>query len=338
MHTWMFSSAAFLTAALLGGCNDAGLAPDRLITTNVDQARMNPPDLSLGSAASGDSRYSPWSPPVPLDAVNSPSIDQQPALSKDGLSLYFASNRLGGPGGLDIWVAQRTCVDGCSWMPPEPLGPNVNGTFPDISPSLSRDGHQLFFASQRPHDHCDPPSLPPCTNRDLWVSYRENVHDDFGWEAAVNLGDYINTPGEEIAPSYFENDEGLPQLFFNRGAVGGDIYMSELENGVWAGASAVQKLNTSGTDQRPSISHDGLEIYFYSDRDGANRLWVARRGSVSSDWSTPVRVDFPSSEQEAIMPFIHSHGKTETLVFVRPFSLAARDLWITTRTRQGGRD
>jgi WD40 repeat protein len=316
------ASCAFSVLLLALGCGpDAGI---------VDPATRS----DGGGASLSSGRYSAWSLPVPLDAVNSSFIDQQPALSKDGLSLYFASSRPGGPGLLDIWVAQRDCVDGCPWMPPEPLGPNVNGTFPDISPSLSRDGHQLFFASQRPHDHCDAPSPPQCTNRDLWVSYRENVHDDFSWGEAVNLGDFINSPGEEVAPSYFENDDaGIPQLFFNIGAVGGDIFVSELQNGVWGAPTEVEELNTPGTDQRPSISHDGLEIYFYSDRDGANRLWMARRGSVSSDWSPPVRVDFPTSDQEAIMPFIHSHGRTETLVFVRPFApLAARDLWIMQRT------
>jgi hypothetical protein len=335
MGTRTFSSAVVLLSFFLGGCKDAALEPDRPPTPNVDQTRRpDGPDLAQASA-----RYSAWSLPVPVEGVNSSSIDQQPALSKDGLSLYFATNRVGGPGGLDIWVAQRACVDGCPWMPPQALGPNVNGSFPDISPSLSRDGHQLFFSSQRPHNHCSPPAPPQCTNRDLWVSYRENTHDDFGWGEAVNLGDFINSPGEEIAPSYFENDDaGVPQLFFNRGAVGGDIFVSELQDGVWGAATEVTELNTPGTDQRPSISHDGREIYFYSDRDGVNRLWIARRQSVTSTWSTPERVVFPTSEQESIMPFIHSHGKTETLLFVRPFALAARDLWITTRTRLPGQE
>jgi WD40 repeat protein len=293
-----------------------------------------------GMVSLSSQRYTAWSDPKPLETVNQSGInDQQPALSKDGLSLYFASNRKTNPSDnvldLNIWVARRACTDGCSWTAVDVV-PGVNtDDFLDVSPSLSRDGHQLFFSSQRPHGHCSPPQTQ-CNNRDLWVSFRGNVHDDFGWGEPMNLGDGINSTDEEVAPSYFENeDAGIPQLFFNRGALGGDIYMSELQNGVWGAPDedGVEELNTAGTDQRPSISHDGLEIYFYSDRDGANRLWMARRGSVSSDWSPPVRVDFPTSDQEAIMPFIHSHGRTETLVFVRPFApLAARDLWIMQRT------
>jgi hypothetical protein len=317
-----------IAASGLWSCADEPVAPNQRIAS---------PLLASGG-------YTAWSDPKPLEFVNQPEIiDQQPALSKDGLSLYFASNRPTNPSDnvldLNIWVAQYACPvqpDQCSWSNPV-LVPAVNSDVLDVSPGLSRDGHQLFFSSQRPHGHCTPPSTQ-CNNRDLWVSYREDVHDDFGWGEPVNLGDGINSPGEEVAPSYFENaDAGVPQLFFNRGAVGGDIYVSEMRDGSWGAPTPVNELNISGTNQRPSISPDGLEIYFWSDKEGTGHLWVAGRETVSSLWSTPERVVFPTSEQDpAIMPFIHSHGKTETLLFVRPFALAARDLWITERTRLVG--
>ncbi len=55
--------------------------------------------------------FSDWGPPVNIDSlgstVNSSVIDQHPALSRDGQSLYFISDRTPGVGGLDIWVCQR---------------------------------------------------------------------------------------------------------------------------------------------------------------------------------------------------------------------------------------
>src|SRR5437773_12165093 len=55
--------------------------------------------------------FSEWSPPVNLGpTVNTGFIDAGPALSKDGLSLYFNSNRPGGYGGNDIWVSQRAKI------------------------------------------------------------------------------------------------------------------------------------------------------------------------------------------------------------------------------------
>jgi hypothetical protein len=54
-----------------------------------------------------------WSDPVNLGrTVNSASIDQQPFIAADRETLYFASNRPGGVGGLDIWMTTRTSSTG----------------------------------------------------------------------------------------------------------------------------------------------------------------------------------------------------------------------------------
>ena len=56
--------------------------------------------------------YRGWSAPVNLGpAVNTAVDGERPALSADGLSLYFISDRPGGFGGNDIWVSQRATVE-----------------------------------------------------------------------------------------------------------------------------------------------------------------------------------------------------------------------------------
>src|SRR5262245_56338213 len=61
------------------------------------------------------SGFGPWGPTVNLaTTVNSPSHDQRPTISKDGLSLYFGSNRPGSAGtmeGSDLYVSQRASVN-----------------------------------------------------------------------------------------------------------------------------------------------------------------------------------------------------------------------------------
>ena len=90
-------------------------------------------------------KYSAWSAPANLGAViNSAASDQGPALSKNGLSLYFTSNRAGSIGGFDMYVSQRTSVDD-AWSSPVNLGPTVNTTSDEGNPAFSRDGHYLFF-------------------------------------------------------------------------------------------------------------------------------------------------------------------------------------------------
>jgi hypothetical protein len=91
--------------------------------------------------------YSEWSTPVNLgSSINSPANEQNATLSKDGLSLYFSSNRVTGV--LDIWVSRRASLNS-DWAPAENLGSPVNSTLADFAPNLSIDGHLLFFASNR---------------------------------------------------------------------------------------------------------------------------------------------------------------------------------------------
>src|SRR2546426_4193432 len=93
--------------------------------------------------------YGPWSAPVNLGPVINPSfIDADPAISKDGLSLYISTDRPGGLGDLDIWVSQRASLDD-PWGPPQPLGPNVNSEAADLAPAFSSDGHWMYFGSFR---------------------------------------------------------------------------------------------------------------------------------------------------------------------------------------------
>jgi len=52
----------------------------------------------------------PFDPPMALAALNDPTwTDSDPAISADGATLYFATDRPGGPGTLDIWVTTRAC-------------------------------------------------------------------------------------------------------------------------------------------------------------------------------------------------------------------------------------
>lgn len=298
-------------------------------------------------SASHTSNLSAWSEPVSLGApINMPGFnDQQAVLSKHGLSLYFASARPEGPGDVNfdqnIWVSQRACADdSCPWGTPVSLGSTVNSSVNDFAPALSRDEHWLFFASGRQQGAVG--------SSDIWVSFREDVHDDFGWGAPMNLGAGVNTTGFEGGPSYFENEEGGgAQLYYNHNPApvnaGGDIYVStQAADGSWGGGVEVANLNSAASDQRPSIAHDGRTIYFFSDRPGSssNDIWVSTRESVFSAWETPVNVGPPiSTTGDERHPFIYSHGQTDMLFFARNVATPPAidlDLFVSTRTRKGG--
>lgn len=294
--------------------------------------------LVMAQAASVHAqKYSDWSAPINLGpAVNSAFNDQQPSISKDGLSLYFTSNRPGGLGGFDMRVSQRAIVDD-PWGAPVNLGPTLNTASNEGNPAFSRDEHLMFFQSDRPGG---------LGGVDIWVSRREHTHDDFDWQPPVNLGAGVNSAAGDNAPSYFENDEtGAPQLYFasNRpGGFGGlDIYMSEqAADGSFGPAVLVTELSSAGGDSRPSIRHDGLEIFLQSDRAGTTGvldLWVATRESTLDAWSTPVNlgntINTTFLEQN---PYLSSDGETLFFASDRPGGFGGPDLYMTTRTKLRG--
>src|SRR5262245_5547440 len=142
-------------------------------------------------------RYSDWRPPVNLGpGIETPANDQHPAISKNGLSLYFTSTRPGGLGADDLWVVQRLTIYS-PWGPPQNLGPIVNSSSVDFSPTFSRDGHWLVFNSDRPGGF---------GRSDIWACYREHTHDDFDWQPPINLGPGVNSSLDESGPTLFEDE------------------------------------------------------------------------------------------------------------------------------------
>ncbi len=300
--------------------------------------------LASASAASNDDdvqQFGPWSAPVnigpPVNALLTGSpprgAELNPSISKNGLSLYFASDRAGGFGGFDIWVSQRPSVND-PWGEPQNLGPNINTPFLENSPNLTIDGHQLFFHSNRPGGF---------GGLDLYVSRRHNKRDDLGWQPAVNLGSGVNTFFGEAGSAYFEDDEtGTINLYFNSdrpGGIGGnDIYASTLQpDETFGPAVLVEELSSVFQDQGLAIRRDGLEIFFVSSGRpgsfGVNDVWVSTRPSTSDPWSEPVNLGpvINTSFQEN-RPGLSFKGTELYFASNRP-SPGGFDIYVSTRTK-----
>lgn len=88
-----------------------------------------------------------WGVAEPLRALNSQFNETGPSFSGDGRQLFFSTDRPGGRGGYDIWVARW---DGAEFAWPLPLTLMVNTEFDEISPSPAPDDDTLYFSSNRP--------------------------------------------------------------------------------------------------------------------------------------------------------------------------------------------
>lgn len=160
-----------------------------------------------------------WHQPQNLGAaVNSAYWDSQPSISSDGRMLYFSSNRPGGQGDVDIWVAFRN-EEGI-WDGVQNLGEVINTPGRDMSPFIHPDNHTLYFVSD---GHLGMGGL------DLFYSRR---HDQTSWAEAVNLGYPVNTHADEF--SLIVGNSGQ-KAYFATDKAGGygrmDIYEFELYEG-----------------------------------------------------------------------------------------------------------
>ncbi|MEO7684468.1 MAG: hypothetical protein ABIU86_11100 [Gemmatimonadaceae bacterium] len=91
----------------------------------------------------------PWGAPENLGPpVNSSFFDVAPDISPNGLEFLFTSDRPGGSGGEDLWVAARTSVRD-SFGPPQNLGRAINSSATEYGAHRLADGLSLVFASNR---------------------------------------------------------------------------------------------------------------------------------------------------------------------------------------------
>jgi hypothetical protein len=284
--------------------------------------------VSVLTPSAGASRPSRWSEPAGISPMINTGYDEGgPAISRDGLTLYFQSNRPGGVGtnNCDIWIARRQSVHQ-EWDWPENLGLAVNSERCESAPALSRDEHYLFFARLNPTH--------------LWVSYRRNVRDDSGWEPAVLLSPGVNSEASDGTPKHFESKKyGLSQLYFYSTRPGGlgsfDIYVAN----AFGGAVPVQELNSPQIDASPTVSRNGLEIFFHSNRLGTigeRDLWTSVRTSVFDPWSNPVNLgDVVNSASNEQTTALSSDGETLFFGSDRPGGFGLSDIYMTTRSKHG---
>lgn len=285
-------------------------------------------------------RFGEWSIPVNLGPpINSTANENSAVLSRDGLTIYFSSDRTGSE---DIWLAKRKSISS-NWEEPINLGGIVNSVSVDRLRSISSDGRILLFQSDR--------QTGSQGGADIWASTRNDPNNDFDWSVPVNLGTVINTAQNEIAANFLFGRHGRnSQLFFssirsdsiNKSS---DIYLSEVFSDEVFGAPVnVGELNSPYTEACFWVREDGLEIFFSSTRTALNNnldsfdIWTSTRNSVYETWSSPVRLTLNTPDKRDVGPYLSANWTTMYFTSNRNLSggLGGTDIYLTTRRRLFG--
>lgn len=282
-----------------------------------------------------------WGEPVNLGpTVNSPYDEVFATISRDGLTLYFASNRPrssdGEPeGDLDIFVSGRRSLE-APWSEPERLPAPINtAAHGEHSVTFSPDGHWMYFVRENAPDGCG--------GWDIYAAYRADPTDPLGWEQPRNLGCQINSPQHDSCPLMKKDDEtGTVTLYFvstrEAGMGSWDIYSAVR---AWAPDSFAEPVHMPEVSSPAADGHfdpfdDGLAMV-WSNRDGTQGdmdLWVSTRDPVTRFWTDPVNAGPElNTEHRDGMPSVTADGDHLILTSTRPGGVGGSDIYVSQRIR-----
>jgi outer membrane protein OmpA-like peptidoglycan-associated protein len=153
-----------------------------------------------------------WGKSEPLSSIiNTKYWESHACISKDGKLLYFASNRKGSIGDMDIWVSELN-NDG-TWGEPRNLGNKINTKLNEDTPFITESGKTLYFSSQ---------GFVNMGGYDLFVSH---LLGDTAWTVPENLGYPFSTTDDDLF--YFPSQNGsvgYVSRIMTGGYGGDDIY------------------------------------------------------------------------------------------------------------------
>jgi len=219
---------------LINTASDEGAATlsdrgDQMIFTRCRYDKTK--DLGAELFSANQSRGE-WSEPTLLEVVGDSLIAAHPSLSPDGTALYFVSDRPGGYGGKDIWMAAEK--GGGVYDKPVNLGPEINTPGDEMFPFIHENG-DLYFSSDY---HLGIGGL------DIFKA-RKN---EKGKWTVENMKAPINSPGDDFAMTFIKGEVEKGLFSSNRkGSRSDDIYSFYLPPKVF---NATGEVFNKETDQK----------------------------------------------------------------------------------------
>lgn len=220
-------------------------------------------------------RQGEWSKPVLLDEgpVNTEFNEGAPAINAMGTELYFTRCQAipNADLGCRIFVSDR---QGAVWGDPREINLVSDSTISVGHPALSPDDMSLYFVTEMEGG---------IGGKDIWVAERESPNGDF--VNPRNLGDVVNTPGDEMFPHF--RDDGT--LYFSSnghpGLGGLDIFFTQQDGNSWATPQNLSTpVNSPGDDFGITFRKGANSGFFSSSRNERG----ARGDAIYSLYLAPV--------------------------------------------------
>lgn len=238
---------------------------DRLITTVLVESKEGGRKTYQEDFYESYKTDSGWSKAEPMNPpLNSPNNEGAQSLSPNGKILFFsACNRMGGSGKCDIFISFHTSR---GWSEPLNLGSPLNTSAWEAHPSMSSNGHTLYFCSNRPGGY---------GKRDIWIAELAITPDGkISVKDVKNAGPVINTEEDEVSPYIHFDDQ---TLYFSSDGHNGlgrhDIFVSRKDDkGDWQTPENVGfPINTHRDEIGFTVNALGTRAYYASEAFSGER-------------------------------------------------------------------
>lgn len=192
-------------------------------------------------------------------------FDIEPFFSRDGLKLYYASNRpmdnvSNKTKDFDIWYVERKTLKD-NWSKPINMGAPINTKDDEFYPSIADNGNLYFTLDKKELNRKD----------DIYVSKFKNGK----YTTPIVLNGNINTTGYEFNAFIAPDESYIIYTCYNRkGGLGsGDLYISYKTEDDWTPSKNIgSAINTTKMDYCPFVDSKNQTLYFTSKLDNTKTI------------------------------------------------------------------
>lgn len=283
--------------------------------------------------------------PVLVAGLNTEFNDLRPNIRvRDGLEIFFESNRPGTLGLTDLYVSTRASTSS-PWSTPINLGATVNSASGESRASLSFDGRELYFQSNRPGGQ---------GGEDIYVSRRRPIITPYDTDGDGRTD--IRAYRQSASAFYILNSSNNSLSTYNFGGTGQNVFIPGLSDDydgdgksdlvtsiVPAGGSRTWNILQSGSntvrtvqwglssDQTVPADYDGdgrTDIAVYRRSEGIWYILLSTTNQMRAESWGQAPNDF------AMVGDFDGDGISD-LTVVRPDSSGGAATWYTRRSSDG---
>lgn len=257
---WHFSEPQLLQALASPAKTDNPSVSGDLLELYFTSERTGNADIYVAERSAPNA---PFSAPRRVDALSTIGLETSPIITADALTLYWASDRDGGQGDLDIWLSTRPERAASAWSAPQNLRslnssakdlPRLPGLHDTVMPLSSDRGtrgyYSVLFAARgaEPNVYLTPKPLP-----ELEFD-RSSTVDGFLTEDGLTLF-YVTGPAIGAADMFVASRRNTGEPFEH--------------------FAPLADLNTASDERDPWLSADQTRFFFSSNRSGVYAIYEA---------------------------------------------------------------